>query len=202
MVIKILKFKIKNNNKTEARPKLVCGFTLIEVMVSVGLFAIVVLISMTAILSIIDANKKAQALNDVINNMNFSIESMVRDLRTGYNYTCGSTVASNPISGCPPTAVSSVTFYSSISNCDITYSWDGKTISKDESTCVGGGGNQALTSKNITVGKFDLFITNTSAASRQQPLILMILKATGKVGKQSTEFDLQTLISQRRLNIQ
>ncbi|MFA6463471.1 MAG: hypothetical protein WCV55_00520 [Candidatus Paceibacterota bacterium] len=35
MVIKILKFKIKNNNKTEARPKLVCGFTLVETMVAI-----------------------------------------------------------------------------------------------------------------------------------------------------------------------
>ena len=182
----INKIKIQNNK----------AFTLIEVMVSVSIFAIVVLVSMTATLSIINANKQAQALDDVINNMNFSVESMVRDLRTGYNYTCGST--SSQTSGCPSTSVNSVTFRSSISNCDVIYSLSNNTIYKNE--C--GAGAQALTSSNVNVSKFDLYITNTSASSYQQPLILMILKATGKVGNQSTEFDLQTLISQRRLNIQ
>lgn len=187
----IKEFKNKKENN---------GFTLIEVMVSVSIFAIVVLVSMTATLSIINANKQAQALGDVINNMNFSVESMVRDLRTGYNYTCGS--PSSSTSGCPATAVNSVTFRSSISGCDVRYWWDSgaKTINKDSfSPCTAS--TQTLTSNNISVSKFDLFVTNTNASSYQQPLILMILKAKGSVGKQSTEFNLQTLISQRRLNI-
>ncbi|MEI6478988.1 MAG: type II secretion system protein [bacterium] len=176
-------------NKELKEQRKISGFTLIEVMVSVSIFAIVVLVSMTAVLSIVDANKKAQSLDDVINNMNFTVESMVRDLRTGYAYNCGGVCNAG-------SAVNSITFTSSISSCQVTYSLSGTTIYKNE--C--GRGNQALTSSNISVNQFNLYVLNPSGGTGQ-PLILMILRATGKVGKQSTEFDLQTLISQRRLNI-
>ena len=65
------------------------GFTLIEMMVSIALFAIVMVMSMGAILSIVAANKKAQALNSVMTNLNFAVDSMSRDIKTGYNYHCG-----------------------------------------------------------------------------------------------------------------
>ena len=184
------------------------GFTLIEVMVSVSIFAIVVLISMTAIFSIVDANKKAQALDDVINNMNFSVESMVRDLRTGYNYTCDSDsdTSSNTTSNCPGSgsAIHKITFHSNISNCDVTYSLFSNTIEKSATNCTYDSSNdftdEPLTSSNVSVGKFDLYVSNTNHVT--QPIILMVIQATAKVSNQSTEFDLQTLISQRRLNIQ
>lgn len=64
------------------------GFTLIEVMVSVTLFLIVMMIALGAVLAIVDGNKKTQAINSVSNNLNSAIESMVRDIKTGYAYTC------------------------------------------------------------------------------------------------------------------
>jgi prepilin-type N-terminal cleavage/methylation domain-containing protein len=63
------------------------GFTLIEMMVSVALFAIVVMISMTAILSVVDSNKRAQAMKSVMNNLNFALETMTRSLKTGTDMT-------------------------------------------------------------------------------------------------------------------
>ncbi len=65
------------------------GFTLIEMIVSVGLFAVVMLISVAALLSLVDANKKAQAIQSVMNNLNVAIDGMVRSVRMGTNYHCG-----------------------------------------------------------------------------------------------------------------
>lgn len=65
------------------------GFTLIEALVSLGLFSIVVVAASGVILSIINSNKKNQAISSVVNNLNYSIESMVRDIKTGYGYQCG-----------------------------------------------------------------------------------------------------------------
>jgi prepilin-type N-terminal cleavage/methylation domain-containing protein len=62
------------------------GFTLIELMVSVTLFAVVMVISMGAILTIVDGNKKNQTMQVAINNLNFAVESMTRSIKTGYNY--------------------------------------------------------------------------------------------------------------------
>ena len=76
---------IKNTKKE----KFTTGFTLIEMMVAVSIFAIVVMISMTAILSIVDSNRKAQSLKSVMNNLNFALETMTRSIKTGHGLQVG-----------------------------------------------------------------------------------------------------------------
>lgn len=70
-------------------PALVSGFTLIEMMVAVTIFSIVMLVAVGSLLSIIDANRKAQTLKSVTNNLTFAIESMSRSARVGSRYHCG-----------------------------------------------------------------------------------------------------------------
>lgn len=65
------------------------GFTLIELMVSVAIFAIVMTIALGALLAISTADRKAETLASVMNNLNFAAESMTRNIRTGYDYDCG-----------------------------------------------------------------------------------------------------------------
>lgn len=77
-------FTAQRNNKKDGAK----GFTLIEMMVAVGLFAIVMLIATAVIFSIINGNRKSQTINTVVNNLNFSLESMIRDIKTGYWYSC------------------------------------------------------------------------------------------------------------------
>jgi prepilin-type N-terminal cleavage/methylation domain-containing protein len=74
----------KINSKTK-------GFTLIEALVSLGLFSIVIVTASGVILSILNSNRKNQAISSVVNNLNYSVESMVRDIKTGYGYQCGLT---------------------------------------------------------------------------------------------------------------
>lgn len=74
------------------------GFTLIEALVSLGLFSIVVVAASGVILSVISSNKKNQAISSVVNNLNYSIESMVRDIKTGYGYQCDFTYDSSIMS--------------------------------------------------------------------------------------------------------
>lgn len=64
------------------------GFTLIEMMVAVAIFSIVMLVAVGALLSIIDANRKARAVKSVVNNVSFAIESMARQARLGTRYHC------------------------------------------------------------------------------------------------------------------
>ena len=65
------------------------GFTLIELMVSVTIFVIVMVISLGSLLSISAAERKAEVLKTVMNNLNFGLESMSRAVRTGIAYHCG-----------------------------------------------------------------------------------------------------------------
>ncbi len=71
-------------------------------IVSIGLFTIVALVAVGALLKIIDANKKAHTLETSINNLNFALEAMSREMRVGSNYYCLTGTASledhfNPI---------------------------------------------------------------------------------------------------------
>ena len=75
------------------------GFTLIEMLVSVALFAIVMLIAGSTLLSLVYANRKAQALQSVMNNLNISLDDMVRNVRMGSNYRCGSQEGTDCASG-------------------------------------------------------------------------------------------------------
>ena len=76
--------------------KKTAGFSLIELMVSVTLFSVVMTVSIGALLSVVEANRKAQALKSVINNLNFALENMSRNMRIGTNYHCGTSTAVPP----------------------------------------------------------------------------------------------------------
>ncbi len=65
------------------------GFSLIEVLVALSIFAIVVTMAVGSLLVLIDANSKSQNTQQSINNVSFAVDAMVRDIRTGYFYYCG-----------------------------------------------------------------------------------------------------------------
>lgn len=64
------------------------AFTLVEIIVSLAVFAIVAVVALGALLKIIDTNKKAQTLQSALTNLSFSLESMSRQLRVGSVYDC------------------------------------------------------------------------------------------------------------------
>lgn len=67
------------------------GFTLIETMVSVAIFVVVALIVTSVFITIVDANRKAQSIRLVMDNLNFSIDAMALRMREGTDYTCTDT---------------------------------------------------------------------------------------------------------------
>ena len=46
------------------------------------------LIAGATLLSLVYANRKAEALQSVMNNLNISLDNMVRNVRMGSNYRC------------------------------------------------------------------------------------------------------------------
>ncbi len=64
------------------------GFTLVEIIVSVGLFSVVMLVSTAAYLTIITLDKEARATNELVVNLSFAVDSISRNIRTGESYSC------------------------------------------------------------------------------------------------------------------
>ncbi|MCD8494598.1 MAG: type II secretion system GspH family protein [Candidatus Pacebacteria bacterium] len=66
------------------------GFTLIEVMVSVSIFAIIVSVGIGALFNMNTSYTYSKAQQRLMDHINFAMETMSRELRTGFDYVCGS----------------------------------------------------------------------------------------------------------------
>lgn len=181
------------------------GFTLIEIMVAVSIFAMVMVIAIGAVLSIVSANRKAAALNSVITNLNFAIEGMVRDLRTGTGYNCG---AVGPgANDCASTGNDKVGFLSAQYNSAIGYGLGGA----NDATCPNGiykvveeTDYYCLTGPDVKINQLRFYVIGSQPApllEYSQPKIIIVMNGNfvgyGALGN----FSLQSMISQRKLDI-
>jgi len=201
------------------------AFTLVEMMVSVTLFLVVMVIALGAVLAIVDGNKKTQAINSVANNLSSAIESMIRDIKTGYKYKCGasagSIVSENDPSNCTASnAETTINFTSTISGTPrpvqyrlVTDPVTGrKGIMKffcpantpNPATNCQSTGNFAdlmITSPDIDIQEMAFYV-NTPSVGVDQPGVFIVIKGTAYINKtQSSDFSIQTFVSQRLLNI-
>jgi len=187
-------YKFKQNKR---------GFTLIEVIVAVGIFALVMTVAIGAVLSIVSANRKAQSIHNVINSFNLAIETMVRDMRTGYDYRCDG-IASD----CSDKE--SFTFKSTqLDDKDVTYTF----LHDDPISYVyiikeveGESGSPRLTSSDVLVTRvsFNLVGVEKMTSSSQdyfQPKVLVIIQGEARLGGEVSKFNIQTLVTQRRIDI-
>src|SRR3954471_17274640 len=64
------------------------GFTLVEMIVSVAIFMFVMVIAIGSLVSIIGADRKAQSIQSVADNLQFALDDMSRSVRTGIGFSC------------------------------------------------------------------------------------------------------------------
>lgn len=179
------------------------GFTLIEILVSISIFAVIMTVSMGAILGVFDANRKSQSLRSVMDNMNFSVEAMSREMRFGSNYHCGSDslIKLKEPQSCPTVPKSQVSFLSSDATpTQITYKLNGTQIEKAIGRPGGATTFIPVTSPEIKITSLVFYVVGAkpSPTDKLQPKILM--KITGSAGSKAgteSEFTLQTLVTQR-----
>jgi prepilin-type N-terminal cleavage/methylation domain-containing protein len=77
------------------RTKSQSGFSLVEMIVSIAVFAVVVTIAVGALLMLIASNEKLQEEQSVMTNLSFALDSMTREIRTGTEYYCANAMANN-----------------------------------------------------------------------------------------------------------
>ena len=78
------------------RPQIQKGFTLVEMLVAIAIFMIVVTTTLGAFLKMVDINKKVQSVRNAMDNANLAMETMMRNIRLGYDYV-GNSNGSNTI---------------------------------------------------------------------------------------------------------
>jgi prepilin-type N-terminal cleavage/methylation domain-containing protein len=65
------------------------GYTLVELMVSVGIFALIMLLATSAYFSLLSYTRQARATSVVMTNLSAGLDLMARSIRTGNSYNCG-----------------------------------------------------------------------------------------------------------------
>jgi prepilin-type N-terminal cleavage/methylation domain-containing protein len=163
------------------KPETQKGFTIIEMVVAVGVFAVVITISLTAFLNISDIQKRTEALRVVNDNLNFSLESMMREIRAGSNYRVGAGGTSFTVAD--------------ESGNDISYRLNNSRIEKS----VSGGSYLALTAPEVNITKLLFVAQGQASGDGLQPRVTIII--TGSAGEKNIiKLNLQTTISQRKID--
>ena len=189
------------------------GFTLVELLVSLTLFTAVITISMGSLLVVIDANAKAQNMQEVMTNLTFALDSMTREIRTGSAYYCDASIPDS----LSETATRDCTNQRAVSNVEggvsfteggnkrIAYPLSGGTIERR----IGDDSWVPLTSEAVTISTMNFTVTGsekfdvvTESGDTTPPTVtLFISGSAGELETVDTSFSLQTTITKRLLDI-
>ncbi len=173
-------------------------------MVSLTIFAIVMVISIGTLLVLIDANAKAQALYQSMTNLSFAVDSMTRNIRTANTYYCGALPSQLPgdtqTQDCPGGG-SAIAFTRERDNDRWGYRFSNNRIEQK----IESGPWIPLTSEDVYIESFTIIIDDTagyySGSDDEQPRISMLIKGHVENGLDTeTDFLLQTNVTQRILN--
>ena len=185
------------------------GYTLLEMIVAIGIFSIVMLIVTGAYLSLLGLDRELRATSSLVTNLSFAVDSMARSIRTGTLYGCGST-GGNPDSAGNNGTCDSFSYLDTSLNEKVTY------IRKNDGTigrCTGGGvctsGNSiSLTDPSVGIadsGGLTFYVRGVGTSGGDasvQPQVTFTIRGT-MVGSsnRTTDFSIQTSATQRLIEI-
>ncbi len=181
-------FNIRPSRKSSS------GFTLIEMIVSLGVFTVVALVAVGALMKIMDANRKALTLKTAINNLNFALESMSREMRVGTDYGEQADTGSEK-----KWRVNFKTKKNGVSGCNVSYKFQDSTLQKGQNCSapvVADSDFQDLISPDIVITDSTLDLHEET--SKEQAWASFSFDGyVGKKEKDKTYFSIQTKVSQR-----
>lgn len=154
------------------KKKLMRGYTLVELVVAVGLFALIMTLVSGAYIVMIGIVREEQSLATGIDNLSFALETMTRSIRTGTDYNCAG------VGDCSDGA-SSFSF-TNASGQSVTYDLSDTTIQQTR-----GAEQSTLTDPSVNVSSLLFYVSGTSPVSSgeyTQPYVTMIVLGTVSSG--------------------
>lgn len=159
------------------------GYTLVELIVAMGVFAIIMTLAAGAYFVVLGVNREARAVSTNIDNLSFALENMTRSIRTGTGYC-------QVLGGCSP---STFTFTDS-RGVATSYTLSGTEIRKN---------GTPITDSAVTIEVLNFTVTgDTPGFSDGQPRVTIIIRGTVVTGPgASVPFTVQTGATMRGIDL-
>jgi len=163
------------------------GFTLIEMIVAIGIFTLVAVAAVSALVSVIDANERSRSLAQANNNLDFSLQTMVREIRNGFAYGCDTTDPSTTEECEEPTFG-----FVNAERDKVIYRLNGDQIEREVNN------TQVLTPSAVTVNHLEFAVVGADDDTEQSRVVITIQATVGN-GDNARTVNLQTTATQRLL---
>lgn len=198
------------NNKSKIKSNKIAkqgGFTLVEMLVSITIFVLVAFTITSTLITVSNANRKTQELKQIMDNLNFSVQSMVLRMREGNFYKCLDSGASrsptqNVLVGgvgdsynCP-NGNNSIVFLDPTNGTVVSYYLaDGGNNGKILKSTRDGDVLQ-ITSEEVGITDLTFYVSGMTNDNTRNPAVTIIIRGVAKLRSgEATSFTLQTFVT-------
>ena len=185
------------------------GFTLIEMMIAMTIFSVIVTVGLETVLSAINEHATSQNMRTVMDNLNFSMEDMSRNIRLGTNFHCvlysGETILDGLGVPIPQDCLggSHEIVFTGVTGQNITYIMtdpgSGPVVVTKQ---VGAGAVQTFTLPEVTIDyhKSGFLVIGAPTGDGKQPVVNIGLSGTVTYKGINSTFSIQTTAASRPLD--
>lgn len=216
MQFSIFNFQFPKNIPDARRSE--AGFSLVEMIVAIGLFAIVMVVCVATLFALVNANRKAQALQSVISNLNIALDGMARSLRMGSHYHCGASGSLPDPQDCSPTGETQLSFLrygGNVNNVDdyTVYKYDSGAKQLLKSERGGQSGTFfSITAPEVTIDTMSFYVRGSTRGCDPlagggclpiQPSVIAVVTGTAAAAnaKARSTFHIQVAATQRLIDL-
>jgi prepilin-type N-terminal cleavage/methylation domain-containing protein len=187
--------KTQPSKTTNAR--LVGGFTLVELLVTMAIFLIVIGAATSIFVSALKGQRKALAIQEILNQTSYSLEYMSRAMRMAQKEVAApSCLSQNGLNYQLTRGGKGIKFRNYSGICQ-EFFLEGGQLKQLKSGAV-----ESLTSENFEITSLNLNLIGPSELDDFQPrvTIAFTIKGKGQKPEEQTEMKVQTTISQRNVD--
>ncbi len=156
------------------------GLTIIELIVAIGIFSLVVGMTVSIFVLALSSQRRIIALRNATDNIRFTTEAMAREIKTGKNFSGGG---------------SSVSFTNAKGEA-INYRLNNNIVEKSSD---GGVNYLAVTGAEAAVNYLNFYLMGQATGDGLQPRVTVTIGVTSSIGSQTANLKVQTTISGRSL---
>ncbi len=161
------------------------GFTMVELLVAMGLFVILMGIATGGFIRTLRTQKAVVALMAANDNASLTLEQMTREIRTGYHFT----------------KLSEAEFqFINADNVIVFYRFNEEAIERGTSDALLSKTYKKITADNVRINSFKISLLGDRSGDGYQPRITINISVTGVNNYLGAFTDIQTTISSRVLD--